>query len=193
MSLLGAIGAFLADVIYGVYQESRMASMSFFPAVVQRAIVDQDGRERTLSRLEDTAGYHKLGNQFSSMPEGFLADWPGDCSLSLNFVDLDPYSVPGTFQTNLDMSMPKVIVFFYGSIPNVSPYLDYLNQNKLLTSRPENLRELSTSEFEALNWVDMSDQRPWLRALTEGGRKSISWRGEQCGGYSYIIFQGERP
>ena len=192
MLILGAVSAFIGYVAYGVWQESRTASMSLFPAIVQRAIVDQGWKERTLSRLEGMAGYHQLGNQFASIPEGFLADWPGDCSLSLNLVDLDPYSVPGTFQANLDLSMPKVLVFFYGPVPDVSPYLDLDNQDKLLASRPENLRELATSEFEALTWVDVNDHRPWLGALTERGRKSISWRGEQCEGYSYIIFEGER-
>ena len=192
MSILSAVSAFIGYVVYGVWQESRMASMSLFPAVVHRAIVDQGGQERTLSRLEDMAGYHQLGNQFTSMPEGFLANWPGDCSLSLNFVDMDPYRVPGTFQANLDMSIPKVIVFFYGPVPDVSPYLDLGNQDELLVRRPSNFRELPSSQLEWLTWIDVNDHRPWLRALTNQGRDAIHWRGEQCETYSYIIFEGKR-
>jgi hypothetical protein len=192
MSILGAVCAFIGYVVYGVWQESRMASMSLFPAIVQRAIVDQGGQERTLSRLEDMAGYHQLGNQFASIPEGFLADWPGDCSLPLNLMDLDPYSVPGTFQVNLDFSLPKVIVFFYGPVPDVSPYLDLENQDNLLARRPSNFRELPSSQLEWLTWVDVNEQEWALKALTNKGRIQISWRGEKCERYSYIIFEGQR-
>ncbi len=192
MSILGAIGAFLVYIIYGLYQESRMASIALFPAIVQRAIVDQGEDGLSLVRLGDITGYRQLGHQFSNIPDEYLYDWPGDCTLPLNFKSLDPYSVPGTYQANLDTKKPKVIIFFYGPVPDVSPYLDLNNQDRLLTRRPSNYRELPSSQLEWLTWIDIGDHRPWLNALTDGGRNSIRWRGEQCDGYSYIIFEGDR-
>ena len=66
------------------------------------------------------------------------------------------------------------------------------NWDALLAPRPENLKSLSADEFQKLTSIEVNDHRFWMRALTNQGRKIISWRGNECEGYSYIIFEGVR-
>lgn len=189
-SILVMVGATICYVAYGVLQESRMASMSLFTAILQRAIIDQDPNNNSLSLITDQVKYNQAVTQISSISHVDFIDWPGDCSLHLDLSELNPLQVPGSIQIDADLSNPKVIVFFYGPVPDLSPYLDLANQDILLSPRPKNLSELSLKQFESLTWVEVNDQRPQLKAITNDGLKSINWRGRQCGTYSYVIFEG---
>jgi hypothetical protein len=186
-----AIIGFFAILIYGAFEHGRSAQLDTFPAIVHRAVVDQGEEGRRLTHLEDLSGYQEMGRQFANLPKGFLEDWGGDCSLPLNFVGLDPYRVPGTFTAKLSLYRTKVIVFFFGPVPDVTAYLDPANAERLLSSRMEHLRTLPFDQYEKLRpqftWVDGR-----LMQVVNSDREVISWRGEQCETYSYIIFEGKR-
>ena len=182
--------SFVGYVSYGVYQESRSASLQVFSAIVQRAILERGGEKQSFSHLENHSEYDQINAQMANIGEGRLHKWQGDCSLALNLSRLDPLYVPGTFQANVDSGRPKVIVFFYGPVPDISPYLMPENQSELLAPRPKDARALSAAEFAELTWVDINDHRATMAAVTNKWSTEIVWRGEQCETYSYVIFEG---
>ncbi len=182
--------SFAGYVSYGIYQESRSASLLVFSAIVQRAISESSGRKQSISYLENLTEYNQINSQMAHIDQITLHNWQGDCSLALNLSRLDPLYVPGTFQENVDFGRPKVIVFFYGPVPDISPYLRPENQSELLAPRPEDTRFLSAAEFAELTWVDINDHRATMAAVSDKWSTEIVWRGEQCQTYSYVIFEG---
>lgn len=166
--------------------------MHSFSAIVQRAIVDQSQGTQSFARLERLDEYALLTASFRDLEEDEILTWKGDCSLPLDLRNLDPAKEPGTLLATIDLAKPKVAVFFRGRVPDVSPYLNSENWDALLAPRPENFKSLSTDEFLKLTSIEVNDHRFWMKALTSQGRKIISWRGNECEGYSYIIFEGVR-
>lgn len=182
--------SFVGYVSYGVYQEGRSSSLFVFSAIVQRAILESGGEKQSFSRLESLSEYDQINSQMANIGDSTLHNWQGDCSLALNLSRLDPLYVPGTFQETVDSGRPKVIVFFYGPVPDISPYLRPENQSELLAPSPKDVRVLSSAEFEELTWVDLNDHRATMAAVTNKWSTEIVWRGEQCETYSYVIFEG---
>lgn len=183
---------FIYVVVADLGKQFDQTTMTVFSVIVQRAISDQDKAEKYLSRLEDFTEWNKTKAQVEAMPVEAFSAWNRDCSLPLDMRSLDPVKVPGVVRKVVNISTPKVIVFFRGQVPNVSDYLSPENWGELLAPRPKGWRELPISEFEKLTSVDINDSQVLIEAITKRGRKGIRWHGEQCELYSYIIFEGTR-
>ena len=82
---------------------------------------------------------------------------------------------------SIDKKRPlELVVFFNGDCPDVSPYLDPENFSTLLGPM--------TPDTSKIN--DVSKYQRTTAISKYGGR--IGWRGENCGKFSYIVFEQTR-
>lgn len=189
--IMALVVVFLFLILYGVGNDSRRGSLSIFSVIVQRAVNDQFSTAAGPEHIHTKAEYLRAGKSVGEIPLEILKNWPGDCTLDIDLSRLSPKFDKGAFSRILNINTPKVIVFFYGPVPNVSRYLDPKNQDELLSDRPEEFRGLAPKGYEGkiTAWFS-TDQRLLFSAAIGDEDKWIAWRGGECPLYSYIIFQG---
>lgn len=188
------IVAFLWVIMFGVVQEADRASFDFYPAIVQRALIDQVKEGSNPRHLTDSTNYTRAQAQLFeeiSKVKDKSNTWLAECSLKVDLSKIDPLQVPGVVWMVLNKRAPKVAVFFYGNVPEIQPYLDPLNADRFLGSRHVPFDSVSMKEYDSLNTYVSSNQIPWLERNLKSAGGSISAFGKNCGQYSYIYFEGQ--